>query len=211
MFLLTLCLLCSSILKEGISFNRQVSVRSVSLHRHASPFLHRLAKRELNPLERLEAEDDEEEELFDNLENWSMFDNLYVGQNITDAEVQEAMDIAFGDNHIAEMNRLIEEAIEEEWDAVEGVHLPRTREKPLKVNLDLWNYEAKQEMLRGNFTAASQIYSHCISYDRTDGRAYLGIARVLWKRGKVEEAESAYDEGLYYCPENPFLLQVILM
>eukprot|EP01039_Chlorochromonas_danica_P005782 gene5779-6367_t len=209
MFLLTLCLLCASILKEGISFTRQVFVRSVRLHRHASPSLHRLAKRELHHLEGLEAEDEEEEVL--DIENWSMFDNLYVGQNITDAEVQEAMDIAFGDNHIAEMNRLIEEAIEEEWDAVEGVHLPRTREKPLKVNLDLWNYEAKQEMLRGNFSAASQIYSHCISYDRTDGRAYLGIARILWKRGKAEEAESAYDEGLYYCPENPFLLQAKAM
>ena len=112
-----------------------------------------------------------------------------------------------GPKHKEELNRKVEEAMQQEWDITQGVDTMPKKPKPLKANLDLWSYQAKQLMLKGDFTSAAKFYEKCTAYDPCDGRAWLGLARIYWKKGQVSQAERAYTDGLYYCPKNPYLLQ----
>lgn len=89
----------------------------------------------------------------------------------------------------------------------QGVNPSRTKSLPLKANVDLWSYEARKIFLSGNFSGALQLYQRCINYDPCDGRAWLGAARIQWKRGKYDIAEKLYKDGLYYNPNNPYLMQ----
>ena len=69
------------------------------------------------------------------------------------------------------------------------------------------SWQAKKEMLKSNFSGSEALYRQCISYNPCDGRAWLGIARMYWKRGMPDLAEKSYKDGLYYNPKNPYLLQ----
>ena len=38
---------------------------------------------------------------------------------------------------------------------------------------------------QGNFSGAENLYQQCIDYNPCDGRAWLGLARIYWKRGQA--------------------------
>ena len=128
-------------------------------------------------------------------------------QDLTEDQLQEVLDMALGDEHSIELSKKMEESMQEDWDVREGVVGQRRRDPPLKANLDLMNYYARQDFLQGNFTAAEEWYLKCVEYDPVDGRAWLGLSRVHTKRGSALQAERALKEGLYYSPRNPFLMQ----
>jgi tetratricopeptide (TPR) repeat protein len=71
----------------------------------------------------------------------------------------------------------------------------------------MWSFFARQELLKGNFTGAVSLYQRCAEYDPCDGRAWLGLSRIYWKKGDHLMAEKMFKDGLYYGPKNPFLLQ----
>jgi tetratricopeptide (TPR) repeat protein len=92
---------------------------------------------------------------------------------------------------VQELNRKVVEAIELEYDIKEGVN-PNRKDPPIKANIDLWSYGAKQSFFSGNYTDAFRLYKKCIDYDPTDGRGWLGIARIHWKKRDVDQAERTY-------------------
>jgi tetratricopeptide (TPR) repeat protein len=134
-------------------------------------------------------------------------DNVIVEENMSEEEFAEVLEMALGGDHTEQLSKLMEEAIQSDWDHQQGVDTVAKKNPPLKVNLDLWNYYAKVELMRGNFTSAMKYYEQCTSYDPTDGRAYIGMAKIHWKRNRADLAEATYKQGLYYCPKNAFILQ----
>lgn len=126
---------------------------------------------------------------------------------VSDDEIDELMSSVFTEKHAQELNKKVESAMEEDYDIQQGVNPNRLRPIPLKANIDLWSYQAKQEFLKGNYTGATKLYTSCIHYNPCDGRPWLGLARVHWKKRELELAEQAYKDGLYYNPKNPFLMQ----
>ena len=129
------------------------------------------------------------------------------GVTTDDNEIEEMLDMALGEEYYKELNRKVVEAKQEEWDIRQGVNPSRTKPLPSKANLDMWTYTARGHLLRGNFTASEALYQRCVEYDPCDGRAWLGLARLHWKKGQALLAEKSYKDGLYYNPNNPFLLQ----
>jgi Tfp pilus assembly protein PilF len=75
----------------------------------------------------------------------------------------------------------------------------------------MWCHIAKQHLSKGNFTGAQDLYEKCIAYDPCDGRAWLGLSKIYWKRQKYVESEQFLKDGLYYSPKNPFLLQGLFL
>ena len=130
-----------------------------------------------------------------------------VNENTDDNDIEEMLDMALGEEYYKELNRKVAEAKQEEWDVRQGVNPSRTKPLPLKANLDMWTYTARGHLLRGNFSASEELYQRCVAYDPCDGRAWLGLARLHWKKGQALLAEKSYKDGLYYNPNNPFLLQ----
>jgi tetratricopeptide (TPR) repeat protein len=56
--------------------------------------------------------------------------------------------------------------------------------------------------------AVRELYAKALSYNPSDGRAYLGLARLLEKEGRVDEAREMYDQGTRATGgDNPFLWQ----
>lgn len=115
--------------------------------------------------------------------------------------------LALSDDHVAQLNAKVEAAMQEEWDLTAGVMSGRKKAAPLKINVDMWSFNAKKEMQKGNFSGAEFWYDKCSKYNPRDGRAWLGLARILWKRGDKVNAERTYKEGLYFDQKNPYLLQ----
>ena len=130
-----------------------------------------------------------------------------VNENTDDSDIEEMLDMALGEEYYKELNRKVAEAKQDEWDVRQGVNPSRTKPLPLKANLDMWTYTARGHLLRGNFSASEELYQRCVVYDPCDGRAWLGLARLHWKKGQALLAEKSYKDGLYYNPNNPFLLQ----
>ena len=126
---------------------------------------------------------------------------------MSEDELDALMSIALGEEYYKELNTKVAAAKQDEWDVRQGVNPSRTKPLPLKANLDMWTYTARGQLLKGNFTAAEQLYNKCVDYDPCDGRAWLGLARLQWKKGQALLAEKSYKDGLYYSPNNPFLLQ----
>ena len=127
--------------------------------------------------------------------------------NITDDDMDFILKYALGETHRAELSKKVEESMQQELDYSQGVEIQPRKPLPLKVNLDLWNYYAKKEFNSGDFTEAMRLYQKCVDYNPVDGRAWLGMARIYWKKGKAKEAELSYKDGLYYNPRNPYLMQ----
>lgn len=126
---------------------------------------------------------------------------------LSEDQLEEIYSIALGEEHNTQLSKKVEESMQEDWDVRQGVVGYRRKPLPLKANIDLWSYYAKQEFLKGNFTSASEWYKKCIDYNPVDGRAWLGLGRVQLKRGNTYLAEKSFKDGLYYNPGNPFILQ----
>lgn len=130
-----------------------------------------------------------------------------IDEDISEEEIEGILDVVLGEEYTKELNKKVAAAKQEEWDIRQGVNPGRIKPLPLKANLDMWTYTARGLLLRGNFSASEEIYQRCITYDPVDGRAWLGLARLHWKKGEALLAEKSYKDGLYYNPNNPFLLQ----
>ena len=127
-----------------------------------------------------------------------------VFEELRENEQLEVMDMAFGDEHARELPRKVAKALEEDYDMTQGVNPNSRRPLPIKAYQDLLIHRAKSMT---DFRRRGELYQRCISYNPTDGRAWLGLARIYSKKGQPERAEKTYKDGLYYSPKNPFLLQ----
>ncbi|GMH66278.1 hypothetical protein TrRE_jg8652 [Triparma retinervis] len=67
---------------------------------------------------------------------------------------------------------------------------------PLPINVDLLTHKAKQDLRRNKLGEAEQGYRKCISLSPSDGRGYLGLSKVLQRKGKMLEARGALLDGL---------------
>ena len=114
------------------------------------------------------------------------------------------MELAFGEAHVRELPGKVARALEEDYDMSAGVNPNSRRPFPIKANIDLMVHRAKRLT---DFNQRAALYQRCIDYNPTDGRAWLGLARIYAKKGQLDKAEKAYKDGLYYSPKNPFLLQ----
>ncbi|CBJ30324.1 PsbB mRNA maturation factor Mbb1 [Ectocarpus siliculosus] len=79
--------------------------------------------------------------------------------------------------------------------------------RPLKINLDLLSYQAKQKNMKGNYREARRLYRTCVELDPRDGRGWLGLARQMQKIHKYDKAQRLFEAGLENCADNPYLLQ----
>ena len=105
---------------------------------------------------------------------------------ISDEDMKFIMEVALGEDHKKALNKMVEDAMLEDWDVEQGVVTGRRKPLPLKANIDMWSFQARQELRRGNFSGSEMLYRQCISYNPCDGRAWLGIAQIYWKRGKPD-------------------------
>ena len=131
----------------------------------------------------------------------------YVYYEFSDAEMKVINELALGEDHSISLGKKVRNAMEEEYDINSGVNPLRTKSLPLKINIDIISYHARQSFLKGNFSESLSLYQKCIDYNPVDGRPWLGMARIYWKKGNVDAAKKAYKDGLYYNNKNPFLLQ----
>lgn len=80
------------------------------------------------------------------------------------------------------------------------------KKKPLKINLDLALYRARQMRIMSNRSSslknrnklareAEQMLRECIDMDPEDGRAYVILGKMLIQKRRFEEAEALYDSG----------------
>lgn len=92
-----------------------------------------------------------------------------------------------------------------------------TRRKPLKINLDLALYRARQLRIQSNRVSnpndraklsreAEMSLRQCIDMDPEDGRAYVILGKILVQKRRYDEAEALYDSGCAATRGvNPFL------
>eukprot|EP00520_Triparma_pacifica_P009636 CAMPEP_0118642766 /NCGR_PEP_ID=MMETSP0785-20121206/6009_1 /TAXON_ID=91992 /ORGANISM="Bolidomonas pacifica, Strain CCMP 1866" /LENGTH=420 /DNA_ID=CAMNT_0006534337 /DNA_START=340 /DNA_END=1597 /DNA_ORIENTATION=+ len=66
----------------------------------------------------------------------------------------------------------------------------------LPINLDLLNFESKTALRRNKLQEAEEGYRRCIKLKPDDGRGYLGLSKVLQRRGKMESAGRALRDGI---------------
>lgn len=88
-----------------------------------------------------------------------------------------------------------------------GVYLAPQKPKVPLVNVQLLTHRAKQAFLAGNYPLAIDLYNQAVDAAPCDGRGWQGLGIIYFKMRKYSEAEKAYMDGLYYSPNNPFLLQ----
>lgn len=92
--------------------------------------------------------------------------------------------------------------------------------KVLKINVDLMLYRARgysqQAYMAKNvvrrkqlFDRAEAAFRRCLEWDLADGRAYVGLGKVLVRSKRPEEARSLFEEGTRMVGmENPYIWQV---
>ena len=72
------------------------------------------------------------------------------------------MDLALDEEHSSTLSKKVENVMEQDYDVREGVNQQSSagaRPMPIKANLDLSTYHARQALTqRGNFTEAEEIY-----------------------------------------------------
>lgn len=89
----------------------------------------------------------------------------------------------------------------------EGV-VSDSKEKPLKVNLDLALYRAKILTRNYRYAEAEELLEKCIYYWPEDGRAYVALGKALSKQSKTAEARAVYEKGCQATQgENPYIWQ----
>lgn len=80
------------------------------------------------------------------------------------------------------------------------------KKKPLKINLDLALYRARQMRIMSNRASSTRDRSRlsreaekklreCIEMDPEDGRAYVILGKMLIQKRRFDEAEALYDSG----------------
>ena len=79
--------------------------------------------------------------------------------------------------------------------------------RPLKVNLDLLNYNARRARERKQPEKALSMLAKCIRLDPYDGRAWLATAKHFERQRNYNAAREWLNKGLQYSPSNPYLLQ----
>lgn len=86
---------------------------------------------------------------------------------------------------------------------------PLNYSKPvLPVTLDLLNYHARAtSRKRDSHVIASKLFRRCIKLSPSDGRAWLGLARLHSNRGDIKSARRTFREAITVCRNNPHLLQ----
>lgn len=131
--------------------------------------------------------------------------------DLSEEEIEAVVNFALDDEHWKTLSTKVEAVIESDWDIQQGVTLvSKNKKMPIKANLDLSTYHARQALnQRNNFTEATEIYERCIDYNPCDGRAWLGLARLQYKKGDILLAEKTFNDGLYYNPKNPYLMQAL--
>lgn len=79
----------------------------------------------------------------------------------------------------------------------------------LPVSLDLLNYHARVASRRAStYDLAERLYRRCIHLQRNDGRAWLGLARLLSSRGDALSARRTFRSGVHVSTSrNAHLLQ----
>ncbi|WVZ09681.1 hypothetical protein V8G54_014211 [Vigna mungo] len=71
-----------------------------------------------------------------------------------------------------------------------------SKERPLKVNLDLALYRAKLMARRSfRYEEAEALLRKCISFWPEDGRPYVVLGKILSKQSKTGEAREIYEKG----------------
>ena len=56
----------------------------------------------------------------------------------------------------------------------------RGKAAPIKANIDMWSYSARQEFLRGNFTGATLLYQVSMGMiDKAFVRVYASVSTML--------------------------------
>lgn len=79
----------------------------------------------------------------------------------------------------------------------------------LPVSLDLLNYHARVASRRAStYDLSERLYRRCITLQRNDGRAWLGLARLLSSRGDALSARRTFRNGVHVSTSrNAHLLQ----
>lgn len=98
----------------------------------------------------------------------------------------------------------------------------KAKERPpgvLKINIDLLLYRARSHLREAKrrkdakgqrelYEQAEKKFRRCIELIPQDGRAYVGLAKLLQRRGQIEEARELYTQGCDAVGgDNPFLWQ----
>lgn len=78
----------------------------------------------------------------------------------------------------------------------------------LPVSIDLLNYHARVASRRPNYhDFAARLYRRCIQARPSDGRAWIGLARIYTTSGDITAARSTYSSAVRASPNNPYVLQ----
>lgn len=88
------------------------------------------------------------------------------------------------------------------------VEKPKASPSVLPVALDLINYHARVAARRpSSRNVALRLYRRAVKLNPSDGRAWLGLARVEAAIGNKEAARNTFRKAVSAAPRNPFLLQ----
>lgn len=80
--------------------------------------------------------------------------------------------------------------------------------RPLPLQNILLNYHARNlARAKASRPSAADMYLRILRNDRTNGRAWIGLARLRAKDGRTEAAREAFAEGARCCTGNPYILQ----
>lgn len=77
----------------------------------------------------------------------------------------------------------------------------------LPIQLDLLSYQARVAARKRDFARAEELYRRCIRANASDGRAWLGLARIYGRRGDEKAARQTFSAGVSASRNNPYLLQ----
>lgn len=87
-------------------------------------------------------------------------------------------------------------------------NIPPRKPTPLPVQLDLYNYHARvASRRRKNRPTADRLYRRCVAINSTDGRAWLGLARLRLAENDIPAARRVFRSAVRASRNNPHLLQ----
>ena len=109
-------------------------------------------------------------------------------------------------NHRKSLTEKVEERLLEDEQAPPAPKpsVPR----PLPLQNDLLNYRARNlARQKASRPTAADMYLRVLRNDRSDGRAWIGLARLRARDGRNEAAREAFAEGARCCVGNAYVLQ----
>jgi len=108
--------------------------------------------------------------------------------------------------HNDSLTRKVEESL---LDAEQAPPPPSpSKPHPLPMQFELLAYHARN-LARSKATrpSAESMYQRILHHDRTDGRAWIGLARLRFTDARYEDARATFREGSRSSLRNPHLLQ----